>query len=162
MTCLQWVVEGVSEHCRQLISTVLQGGWRHRVWPSCFVLESLFTSLSSMESCVKGNGKTSEGVSSGAELYYVVSGGGDGEPQVLTVWGGGWGSWTVPLFSESNRCEYAWEVWIAAELQGHCKWSWIKMANKTPHAAGIQKAMQSEHIVERRKDCSEEKLTKLL
>lgn len=36
MACLQRDVEDVCEHWRQLISTVLQGGWRDRLWTGCF------------------------------------------------------------------------------------------------------------------------------
>ena len=36
MASLQRNVENVCEHRRQLIRTVLQGGWRDRDWPGCF------------------------------------------------------------------------------------------------------------------------------
>ena len=36
MTRLQCGVEDVREHWSQLVSAVLQGGWRDRVWTGCF------------------------------------------------------------------------------------------------------------------------------
>ena len=50
MACLQGGVKYVGEHRRQLVSTVLEGGRRDRVRPSCFAgvlpLEGLLTSPS--------------------------------------------------------------------------------------------------------------------
>ena len=36
MACVQGCVEDGGEHRRQLVSAVLEGGWRYRVRPSCF------------------------------------------------------------------------------------------------------------------------------
>ena len=52
-------VEDVCENWRQLISTVLEGGWR--VWPSCFVgvlpvEQSVNFSLLNGRSCLCGGG----------------------------------------------------------------------------------------------------------
>ena len=47
MACLQRGVKDVCEHRRKLISTVLQGGWRDRVWPGCFAGVLSFEQLNS-------------------------------------------------------------------------------------------------------------------
>lgn len=90
----------------QLISTELYGGWRDRVWSSCFaevlfLKESIYIALQYGERYYGGGGGWAAGGKSWSILY--GGGGGAGKLKMFNVQGGGWiGDRTVPLFVKAT------------------------------------------------------------